>query len=88
MKAVSIAIYGRVQGVGFRSQAQLMAKRLCLKGWVKNVPDGSVYIEAKGLEENIELFYRWCVKGPSWSRVEKVFIYEIPEFNSTDFLIK
>ncbi len=39
---------GRVQAVGFRYTAQLFAKDLGLTGWVKNLDDGRVEMEAQG----------------------------------------
>ncbi len=44
---------GRVQGVGFRFTVQRAATDLDLRGWVKNLPDGSVEILAEGDREKI-----------------------------------
>lgn len=41
-------IDGRVQGVGFRYRAKHAADYLGLTGWVRNLPDGSVEMEAQG----------------------------------------
>ena len=43
-----ILFIGDVQFVGFRYTARLLARRLDLTGWVKNLPDGSVELEAQG----------------------------------------
>ena len=45
---------GRVQGVGFRYRAQNAAARYSVTGWVKNLYDGSVEMEAQGTEEDID----------------------------------
>lgn len=42
--------HGRVQGVGFRYTAMLMAQSLGLTGWVKNESDGTVMMEVQGRE--------------------------------------
>ena len=42
---------GRVQGVGFRYRAQNAASLYSVTGWVKNLYDGSVEMEAQGTEE-------------------------------------
>ncbi len=39
---------GKVQGVGFRVFVQSVAQELGFTGWVKNMPDGSVVMEAQG----------------------------------------
>lgn len=44
---------GRVQGVGFRYNAQRFGQQLGLTGWVKNMPDGTVSAEVEGDSEKI-----------------------------------
>lgn len=39
---------GRVQHVGFRYTAYYLARGLYLTGWVDNLPDGRVVLEAQG----------------------------------------
>ena len=39
---------GKVQQVGFRYTAFYLARRLGVTGWVRNLPDGSVLLEAQG----------------------------------------
>ena len=48
--------FGVVQGVGFRYEAQRIASRLELVGWVKNLGDGSVVVEIEGAANYIEAF--------------------------------
>ena len=45
---------GRVQGVGFRWRASQVGEMLGLTGWVRNLEDGSVEMEAEGSEEDID----------------------------------
>ena len=45
-----ILFYGRVQGVGFRYYAVMKANQLGLTGWVRNLEDGTVEMEAEGPE--------------------------------------
>jgi len=49
MKRLHLKIFGRVQGVYFRSSAQSKAHELGLSGWAKNLPDGTVETVAEGL---------------------------------------
>ncbi len=45
---------GKVQGIGFRYAAKMVAEKYNLAGWVQNNEDGSVTLAIEGLEENIE----------------------------------
>ena len=88
-KAVILKVYGKVQGVGFRFYTQKKARELMLKGFVQNNFDGSVYIEAEGEAEKLELFIQWCKEGPSWARVTKVEQQFAPVLGRDgEFLIK
>ncbi len=87
-KAVSIKITGKVQGVGFRYHTKQIADELYISGFVKNLPDGSVYVEATGEDWAVEQFTEWCKKGPSWARVDKVQISSLPLFEAKKFIIK
>lgn len=59
-----INISGWVQGVGFRWRTALEANRLGIKGYVRNLRDGRVYIEAEGAREQLDQFVEWCRNGP------------------------
>jgi acylphosphatase len=87
-KAVIIKVYGRVQGVGFRFYTHKKANELHICGFVRNRPDGSVYIEAEGEADQLEIFNLWCETGPSWARVSKLEKQEVPLFHFDDFRIK
>lgn len=83
-----IYISGQVQGVGFRWSAATEARNLGIKGFVKNLSDGSVYIEAEGSIKNLNTFVEWCKKGPRFSIVESVNKETFPPVNYTDFRIE
>lgn len=65
-------VVGRVQGVGFRYWTLRTAERLGLSGSVRNLPDGSVEVQAAGTEESLGRLARALVEGPPASRVERV----------------
>jgi acylphosphatase len=69
---VRIHIEGIVQGVYYRYSAQQKALELGVNGWVRNCWDGSVECLAEGERDNVEALIRWCHRGPSGARVEKV----------------
>lgn len=76
MKSVSITVTGKVQGVFFRASAKDIAEKLDVRGFAQNMPDGSVYIEAEGDEENLKQFIGWCKQGPSRASVSNVNVVE------------
>ena len=67
-----ITVYGRVQGVGFRFSTRDAARAYAIRGFVMNLADGSVYIEAEGPEYNVNQFVAWCRQGPSHALVDKL----------------
>lgn len=68
-KSVNIIVRGKVQGVFFRQSAQMKAEELGLKGMVKNLPSGEVYVEAEGETENVEELIDWCRDEGSYSSI-------------------
>lgn len=70
--AFSATVHGRVQGVGFRYYTRSMAHRLGVYGYVMNLADGSVRVEAEGSEAAVRKFAEWLKKGPPSARVGTV----------------
>ena len=69
---VHTSVSGLVQGVGFRWFVQAHAARLGLSGWVRNLPDGRVEIDAEGERPDLETLLEQLHHGPSSARVEAV----------------
>jgi acylphosphatase len=67
-----IVIRGLVQGVGFRWWVLRSATRLGLAGWVRNLPDGAVEIEASGSGGALSEFEDLCRAGPPGAVVDSV----------------
>ncbi|MBS1680279.1 MAG: acylphosphatase [Bacteroidetes bacterium] len=72
MKHFNIRVSGKVQGVFFRASTKEQADGLGIIGFVRNEPNGDVYIEAEGSEEPIKKFLEWCEHGPSRARVDRI----------------
>ncbi|HLN56842.1 MAG TPA: acylphosphatase [Bacteroidales bacterium] len=82
-----IHIGGRVQGVGFRWNTARVARQLGISGFVKNLPDGGVYVEAEGEREILESFVEWCRTGPPFSFVESVEVSSSEPVGYREFVI-
>ena len=63
---------GVVQGVGYRWSTVRAAEPLGLRGWVQNLPDGSVEILAEGPPDALDALERWAHAGPPHARVSGV----------------
>ena len=70
-------ITGRVQGVGFRWFTVDAARREGLHGWVRNLADGRVEVEAEGETEAMARFEAALWRGPSRARVDDIALDEI-----------
>ena len=68
----NILVNGLVQGVYFRTSTVAEAEKLGLKGYVRNLEDKYVYVEAEGPESALEKFVQWCEQGPERAQVDKV----------------
>lgn len=68
---------GKVQGVSYRASTFATAEEIGVNGFVKNMPDGSVFAEAEGCEDKLEKFIAWCRKGPRFARVDDLAVVEI-----------
>jgi acylphosphatase len=65
-------VHGRVHGVFFRASVQRRAGELNITGYVCNLPDGTVEVEAEGEREQLEKLLEYLRVGPRPARVDKV----------------
>jgi acylphosphatase len=56
MISLQVFYEGNVQGVGFRWSVRHAAKGFDVTGWVRNLPDGRVELQANGGEEEVRAF--------------------------------
>jgi acylphosphatase len=87
-KHIDLVIQGKVQGVYYRASAADKAKELGLTGFVRNQPDGSVYLEAEGAEDKLDQLYQWCLHGPPRAHVTECSRQEGPIKNFKEFTIQ
>jgi acylphosphatase len=65
------------------------ARKPGISGWVWNLPDGTVEIEAQGLEPLLEELTKQAGKGPSGSRFTGIKREELhPEKNPEGFCVR
>ncbi|MBO2533706.1 acylphosphatase [Planifilum fulgidum] len=83
-----IVVHGRVQGVGFRYHVYQQALRLGIHGWVKNLPDGTVEIDAEGPASRMEPFVEAVKKGSPASKVTHLDIRDAEPAGFQQFEIR
>ena len=88
IQAIRIIVHGRVQGVWFRAGTKEKAVELCISGWVKNRPEGTVEIHAEGKKNQLDNFISWCRKGTPEANVTSVDLTSISLENFTSFEIR
>ncbi len=68
-----IHVSGIVQGVGYRWFVEDYAKKIGLKGYVMNLPDGRVEIVAEGEKEKIEGLLEYLRNNkPRLAKVDRI----------------
>lgn len=82
-------VHGRVQGVLFRDFVERRAAGLGLLGYVRNQPDGTVYVEAEGDRDKLEKLLAYLNAGPPAARVDRVdFTWSQGEARYQDFHVR
>jgi acylphosphatase len=67
-----LIVSGAVQGVGFRGEMQSRAVHLGVRGWVRNLDDGTVEALVQGEEDRVEILLEWARIGPIGAKVASV----------------
>jgi len=67
-----LRIFGVVQGVGYRWSMVQEARRLGVRGGVRNCRDGSVEAVVAGPREGLDRILDWARKGPPSASVIRV----------------
>ena len=69
-RQVRVIVRGKVQGVFFRQSTHDEAVRLGVVGTVRNLPDRSVELVARGDPERVAALLEWARHGPPAARVD------------------
>jgi len=88
MKYVRMTVRGEVQGVNLRYKVKEKAKELGITGYVKNVSDGSVYIEAAGEDSALDRLADWLRSDPGSAKVDEVRVRAATGDDYVDFSVR
>jgi acylphosphatase len=67
-------VRGRVQGVFFRAFAERSAQELKLKGYVRNLSDGTMEVRAEGERDKLEKLVECLKNGPPAAKVQGIAV--------------
>jgi acylphosphatase len=70
-----LQIRGLVQGVGYRWSMVEEARRLGIRGWVRNRRDGTVEAVVSGQPGAVDRILEWARTGPRASVVDAVDVF-------------
>lgn len=88
IKRYKAVITGNVQGVGLRVFVVDNASKLGITGWVKNMADGTVEMEAQGNLDKLDQLFATIKKGNFIIKVDNIDYTEIDCVEETSFIIK
>ena len=72
LASVQVIVYGFVQGVYFRDFTSRQAVKLGLTGYVRNLPEGTVEVQAEGERKHLEELIDHLKVGPPAAKVTEV----------------
>jgi acylphosphatase len=85
---VRVLVYGRVQGIGYRSFVQRYAKMLGVKGYVRNLPNNKVEAVLCGEKKDVEKMIEIMKKNHPLAEVKDIKIEKLQsETTFSDFHI-
>lgn len=85
MRRIRAIVSGRVQGVSYRASTAAKARQLGLVGWVRNLADGRVELEAEGPADVVASLVTWCRHGPPAARVDSVAVQDLAPSGGASF---
>lgn len=83
-------VFGKVQGVFYRKTVSQALMKKQFKGYIQNLPDGTVEVVAEVFDDDFDIFMQILKEGSPLSSVEDIR-YEIIDdavFNTDGFEIR
>jgi acylphosphatase len=79
MELFRFIISGRVQGVFYRKFVAQAAMRKQIRGYIKNLPDGTVEVVAELIDDDLDDFIALLREGSPLSLVEDIRVEKIED---------
>ncbi len=87
MKTVKVLIMGNVQGIFFRKYIDDEAKKIGIKGFVRNLDDGSVEVVIEGENKKVDDMVKVCKIGPTYAKIREVKVQDMPHQGFDSFKV-
>ena len=87
MSGIHVFYEGKVQGVGFRYCVRQIACGFEVTGWVRNLPDGRVELQACGDADELRQFLESIRESEVKGHIKKEEMHWIPAFAAKGFEI-
>ena len=85
LTAKKAIVSGRVQGVFFRATTKDRALKINLKGYAKNLDDGTVEVLAIGEESSVDWLMEWLWTGSRASKVSNVVTSKVTDIDANQY---
>lgn len=88
IKRYKAVITGNVQGVGLRVFVVDNASKLGITGWVRNMADGTVEMEAQGNPDKLDQLFATIKKVTLLLKLIILIAQKLTDVEETSFIIK
>jgi acylphosphatase len=72
MESIRFIVYGKVQGVFYRKFVAQKLRQMGIRGYVRNLPDGTVEVVVRATEEELDGIRKALEEGSPLSEVERI----------------
>jgi acylphosphatase len=72
MESIRFIVHGKVQGVFYRKFVAQKLRQMGIRGYVRNLPDGTVEVVVRASEEELDAIRQALEEGSPLSEVEEI----------------
>jgi len=87
-RAIRVVVHGKVQRVTFRESCRRVADVHAVRGFVRNLSDGTVEAVFEGHPDAVDTLVEWCHAGPERAVVARVEVIESSPIGATGFEVR